>query len=83
MWKNPHGCETPKRLFVDLADLTGIDGAGGYLLRLMKANAAASSSAALASGPCRMMPRVPHHPAIIWRRRPESIVGRRREHRSI
>ena len=42
MWKNPHGCETPKRLFVDLADLTGIDGAGGYLLRLMKANAAAS-----------------------------------------
>jgi|SRR5579863_8620142 hypothetical protein len=38
LWKNAEGCPAGKNLAVDLTDLTAIDGAGRYLLRLMKAN---------------------------------------------
>jgi hypothetical protein len=38
LWKSAEGCPAGKNLAVDLTDLTAIDGAGSYLLRLMKAN---------------------------------------------
>jgi hypothetical protein len=38
LWKSTKGCSAGKNLAVDLTDLTAIDAAGHYLLRLMKAN---------------------------------------------
>ena len=38
LWNGPERCACHKHLAVDLTDLTAIDGAGRYLLRLMKAN---------------------------------------------
>lgn len=37
LWRSTEGCPAGKNLALDLTDLTAVDGAGRYLLRLMKA----------------------------------------------
>jgi hypothetical protein len=37
LWRSTEGCPAGRSLVVDLTDVTAIDGAGRYLLRLMEA----------------------------------------------
>lgn len=37
LWRSTEGCPSGKNLAVDLKDLTAVDAAGRYLLRMMKA----------------------------------------------